>query len=143
MIGPLAENGIKFIDIGPNGGCNAPQLPPVFVWKDPDGNSIVTMYHLDYGGLVQVPGSDLAVDIEVKSDNLGPHSIYEIMNIFWDMRQRFPNATVQAASLTGNRQRDRTVPDKLPVVTQEIGDTWICISYMFYLKISTFGNFRL
>jgi len=125
LVGPLAENGIKFIDIGANGGCNSPELPPLFVWKDTDRNSIVTMFHPEYGGLVQVPGSDLAVDIEVKSDNLGPHTIYEIMSTFWDMRQRFPNATVTAANLTEIANAIEPYRDKLPVVTQEIGDTWI------------------
>jgi hypothetical protein len=125
LVGPLAENGIKLVDIGANGGCNSPEVPPLFVWKDPDGNSIVTMFHPEYGGLVQVPGSDLAVDIEVKGDNLGPHSIYEIMNTFWDMRQRFPDATVKAANLTEIANAIEPYRDKLPVVTQEIGDTWI------------------
>jgi hypothetical protein len=125
LVGPLAENGIKLLDIGANGGCNSPEVPALFVWKDPDGNSIVTMFHPEYGGLVQVPGSDLVVDIEVKSDNLGPHSIYEIMNIYWDLRQRFPKATVTAANLTEIANAIEPYRDKLPVVTQEIGDTWI------------------
>jgi hypothetical protein len=124
-VGPLAENGIKLLDVGANGGCNSPDVPPLFVWKDPDGNSIVTMFHPEYGRLVYVPDSDLAVDIEVKGDNLGPHTIYEIMNTFWDMRQRFPNATVKAANLTEIANAIEPYRDKLPVVTQEIGDTWI------------------
>jgi hypothetical protein len=125
LVGPLAENGIKMLDVGANGGCNSPELPPLFLWKDTDGNSLVTMFHPDYGGLVQVPGSDLAVDIEVKSDNLGPHSIYEIMGTFWDMRQRFPNATVTAANLTDIANAIEPFRDKLPVVTQEVADSWI------------------
>jgi hypothetical protein len=125
LVGPLAENGIKLLDVGANGGCNSPEVPPLFVWKDSDGNSIITMFHPEYGGVVQVPGSDLAVDIEVKSDNLGPHSIYEIMNIYWTIRRRFPNATVTAANLTEIANAIEPYRDKLPVVTQEIGDTWI------------------
>ena len=125
LVGPLAENGIKLIDIGANGGCISPEVPPLFVWKDTDGNSIITMYHPEYGGLVKVPGSDLAVDVEVRGDNLGPHSIYEIMSTFWDLRQRFPNATVTAANLTEIANAVAPYRDKLPVITQEIGDTWI------------------
>ena len=43
------------------------EVPPLFLWKDSSGSSLVVMYHLGYGGTVQVPGSDLAVVIEVRT----------------------------------------------------------------------------
>ena len=49
----------------------------------PAGNSLVMMYHLhSYGGVVKIPGSDLAVDVEVRDDNAGPHTIEEIRGIY-------------------------------------------------------------
>ena len=35
IIAPLAEHGVKLLDIGPNAACTAPDVPPVFLWKDP------------------------------------------------------------------------------------------------------------
>ena len=35
-------------------------------------------HHHDYGGTVPVPGSDLAISVNVRVDNSGPHTIDEI-----------------------------------------------------------------
>jgi hypothetical protein len=122
----LAQHGVKFLDIGVNGGSTPPDVPPVFLWKDSGGNSLIMMYHLQhYGGIVKVPGSDLAVDVEVRGDNAGPHTIEEIHKIYAGLRQRFPNAEVTASNLTGIANAVEPYRNRLPVVTQEIGDTWI------------------
>ncbi len=126
LIGPLAENGVTFLDIGVNSASTPPEVPSLFIWKDSDGNSLVMMYHhRAYGGLVRVPGSDLAVSIQVRNDNSGPHSIPEIKAIYADLRQQFPNAKIRAASLTEIANAVTPFSDHLPTVTQEIGDTWI------------------
>ena len=54
----------------------------------------------DYGGIVKIPGSDLAVDVECRGDNRGPHTIEEIHDIYAGLRKQFPNAQVTAANLT-------------------------------------------
>ena len=54
LIGPLAENGVKFLDIGVNSASTPPAVPSLFVWKDPAGDSLIVMYHqlrLVYRGL--------------------------------------------------------------------------------------------
>src|ERR1700719_1098191 len=79
IIAPLFRNGVTFLDIGVNSASTPPDVPEVFVWKDPEGASITMMYHrLAYGGVVRLPESDLAVAIEVRDDNAGPHSAEEI-----------------------------------------------------------------
>ncbi len=126
LVGPLAENGVKFLDIGVNSASTPPEVPSLFVWKDSDGNSLVMMYHHKaYGGVVRVPGSDLAVAIEVRNDNSGPHTIPEIQKIYGMLRQEFPNASVRAANLSEIANAVDPFRNNLPVVTQEIGDTWI------------------
>jgi hypothetical protein len=125
IIGPLAEHGVKFLDVGVNSGSTPPDVPPIFLWKDSAGNSLVVMYHRDYGGIVTIPGSDLAVDVEVRGDNSGPHAIEEIRRIYAGLRQRFPNARVTASNLTGIADAVEPYRERLPVLTQEIGDTWI------------------
>ncbi len=126
LVGPLAENGVTFLDIGVNSASTPPEVPSLFVWKDSDGSSIVVMYHhRGYGGVVRVPGSDLAVAIEVRNDNSGPHSVAEISAIYAGLRQQFPNASVRASNLTDIANAVAPFRNSLPIVTQEIGDTWI------------------
>ena len=124
LVSPLATHGVKFLDIGVNGGCTPAEVPPLFLWKDSNGSSLVVMYHLGYGGTVQVPGSDLAVVIEVANDNAGPHSPDEIVRIYSELGHRFPNADIQAASLTEIANAVEPYRNQLPVIKQEIGDTW-------------------
>ncbi len=126
IVGPLAENGVKLLDIGVNGASTPPDVPALFVWKDAAGASLIMMYHhKGYGGVVRVPGSDLAIDVEMRNDNGGPHSVEEIRKIYADLRKQFPNAKVTAAGLSEIANAVEPYRGNLPVVTQEIGDTWI------------------
>jgi hypothetical protein len=124
LIAPLAAQGVKFLDIGVNGGCTPAEVPPLFLWKDLSGSSLVVMYHLGYGGMVQVPGSNLVISIIVRNDNSGPHSPDEIVSMYSEMGKRFPNAEIHAAGLTEIANAVEPYRNQLPVVTQEIGDTW-------------------
>ncbi|MGB7265767.1 MAG: DUF5054 domain-containing protein, partial [Terracidiphilus sp.] len=125
IIPPLAKHGVTFLEIGVNGGSTPAELPPIFLWKDPSGASLAMMYHHEYGGVAVVPGSDLAVVTEVRGDNSGTHKPDEIDRIHADLAARFPNAEIAAANLSEMANAIAPYHDKLPVVTQEIGDTWI------------------
>lgn len=74
---------------------------------------------------MQPPESDLAVDVEMRNDNAGPHSVAEITNIYAGLRKQFPHAEVKAANLSEIAAAVEPYRSQLPVVTQEIGDTWI------------------
>jgi hypothetical protein len=138
IIGPLAANGVKLLDIGPNAACTKPQVPPVFRWREPDGRELLMLYHADYGGIVAVPGSDLAIDVECRGDNSGPHKIDEIHRIYSRLRTRFPNAQVTAANLTDIANAVEPYREHLPVVTQEIADTWISGAPSDPLKVARY-----
>jgi hypothetical protein len=125
IIPPLKKNGVTFLEIGVNGGSTAAQLPPIFLWKDPSGASLVMMYHHDYEGIAVVPQSDLALVTRVRGDNSGPHKPDEIDKIHGALAARFPNAEIVASSLSDMANAVAPYRDKLPVVTEEIGDTWI------------------
>jgi len=125
LIAPLAEHGVTFLDIGVNGGSTPAEVPPLFVWRNPDGDSMVVMYHHEYGSIARVPGSDLAIAIVVRGDNSGPHTPQEIREIYADLGQRFPSAKIVATDLTEIANAVQPYRDKLPVETREIGDTWI------------------
>lgn len=126
IVSPLASIGVKLLDIGVNAASTPPEVPPVFLWKEPGGASLVMMYHLhSYGSVLQIPGTDTAVALEVRSDNGGPHSLNEIAANYARLQAQFPNATVHASNMSEVADATDTVRDRLPVVTQEIGDTWI------------------
>jgi hypothetical protein len=83
------------------------------------------MYHHEYEGIAVVPGSDLALVTRVRGDNSGPHKPEEIDRIHADLAARFPNAEIVANNLSEMANALTPFHDKLPVVTEEIGDTWI------------------
>ena len=94
------------------------------VWKAPDGPSLAVLYHKQgYGSTIRVPGSDLAVSVNVRGDNSGSHMIEEINAIYAGLHQWFPNAQLMAGSLTDVATAMEPLRASLPVVTQEIGDT--------------------
>lgn len=150
LIAPLTEAGIEFLDIGDNPGCRAPDVPflpadgeggqsgsaagaepleaqcNLFNWRNPDGRQLMVLYHkLGYGGTVAVPGTDVAVSIRVRLDNSGPHSAAEVRAYYASLHRRFPEARIVATNLTTIATALRGTRDRLPLVTEEIGDTWI------------------
>ena len=126
IIAPLHAAGVRLLDIGVNAASTPPEVPDVFLWRDPAGRSLVMVYHRhDYGSVVRVPGSDLAIDVEVRNDNSGPHTAEEIAAIYAKLRAQFPGATITAANLSDVAAAVEPYRERLPVVTGEIGDTWI------------------
>jgi hypothetical protein len=126
LIAPLAAAGVTLLDIGVNPASTPPDVPEVFRWQNPDGASIAMLYHKsDYGGVIRVPSSDLAVAVEVRSDNSGPQSAEEIADLYKKLRAQFPGAAVRASNFNEIAIALAPLHAGLPVVTAEIGDTWI------------------
>ena len=125
LIAPLAAHGVKFLDIGVNDASTPAELPPLFLWKDPKGSSLAVMYHHGYGGVVTIPDSDVAIAMVVRDDNEGPHTTDEIKQTNATLKARFPNAEITPTSLSEIGTAVDLHRGSLPVVTGDIGDTWI------------------
>ncbi len=122
----LSAAGIRFLHIGVNAACTVPAVPPAFVWRDAGGAEVLVMYDGSYGSAgVVVPGLDEALAFAHTGDNRGPQSPERVRTIFQELRQRFPVAEVVASTLDRFAAALLRVQAHLPVVTQEIGDTWI------------------
>jgi uncharacterized protein DUF5054 len=121
----LAEAGVEFLHIGVNAGSTVPDVPPVFVWRDTSGAEIVVMYNDTYGSTMQVAGIPDSISFAHTMDNLGPHDIAEVRRIFATIKAEFPGAHVAASTLDDFACALRPIRSSLPVVTSEIGDTWI------------------
>ena len=122
----LAEAGIQFLHIGVNAASTAPDVPPVFVWRDPRGAEVIVMYQEGgYGDLVEVPGLRDALAFAHTGDNQGPQSAEQVRAEFERLRLRFPNARIVASTLDAFAAQLLAIKRRLPVVHGEIGDTWI------------------
>ena len=126
LVAPLSQAGVRLLDIGVNAASTPPDVPDLFLWQEPGGASVAVMYHRhDYGSLLEIPGTGVAVDVEVRNDNSGPHTPAEIAGMYARLRQLYPAAAIRAGTLNEVAAVVDTVRQDLPVVTAEIGDTWI------------------
>ena len=122
----LYDAGIKFLHIGSNSAAAIPEIPPVCRWKDPvSGKQIILMYQSGYGQDMVLPDGKTAVSINFTGDNHGPHSAGNVRGIFARLAERYPGAEIKAASLNEVEAALTAMSDRLPIITDEIGDTWI------------------
>lgn len=121
MVPFMQERGIEFLHIGVNPATPLPPVPELFVWKN--GQSKVTvMYQGAYGEAVEL--DDFVIYFAHTNDNCGPQSEREILEIYRQIQQKYPEYNLRAATLNDVAARIRNVKD-VPVVEKEIGDTWI------------------
>ncbi|MEI7634292.1 MAG: DUF5054 domain-containing protein [bacterium] len=127
MVPLLAEAGVQFLHIGVNPASTPPDVPPLFRWRDSaSGAEITVMYNKGaYGEVSRITGTGLALAVAHTGDNHGPQSPEEIIAVFERLRRQFPAAKVEAASLNEFAEAIASRTVGLPVVTAEVGDTWI------------------
>jgi len=122
----LQRNGIHLLHIGANPGAAVPKVPEVFRWRDLiSGSEINVIYQSGYGRTLRIPGSGIVVDINFTSDNHGPHSEDQIKKIYTDLHIRYPNAEIKGTSLNEVAEDVAKYEKTLPIITSEMGDTWI------------------
>lgn len=122
----LAEAGVRFLHIGVNPACKVPDVPPCFRWRDRASNTdIITMYHGNYGQAMRVPGSRDAIHFAHTGDNHGPQWMDEAVAALERLQQEYPRATVEASTLDAYARRLMADRPRVPVLSAEIGDSWI------------------
>lgn len=125
IIAPMFEAGIRFLHIGVNPASPIPAVPAYCCWKDTEGNELILAYQQDYGTENLLPGGKIAVSINFTGDNHGPHNYEKVKEIYADLHKRYPNAKIVGASFNEIARELLAMKDLLPVITSEIGDTWI------------------
>ena len=135
----LKKNGISAVSIGANGGSTPPDLPPCFVWKDiVSEESIFGLFTWPGYGMFPLTGSsaqqnmcvvdglDHALVYNWNGDNDGPSAKASDYATRWsEISKVFPNAEVVASTFDNFTQHLETAKDRLPIVTAEVGDTWV------------------
>lgn len=125
MIPYLRRAGIEFLHIGVNPASTVPEVPPLFRWQADDGQQLTVMYQKDYGEFTQIGNSDTAVYFAHTGDNIGTQSKEKIEEIFAELKAKLPGAQIVAGDLNDLAYAVRQVENTLPIITEEIGDTWI------------------
>lgn len=121
MVPELARAGVELLHIGVNPATPVPPVPEIFRWQYGD-DSILMMYNGGgYGKTFEV--GETAVVFGVTNDNLGPQGGSALKTLYDELRAQYPGAEVTAATL--NDVADAVRGMEFPVVTQEIGDSWI------------------
>ncbi len=121
----LAEAGVEFLHIGVNSASTPPDVPPLFRWKAPGGDEVVVAYHTDYGSSLLPEGMEEGLAFAHTMDNLGPQNVGHVVDSIRQFSEEFPEHEIRASTLDAFAQALRPIRDTLPVVTDEIGDTWI------------------
>lgn len=125
IITPMYEAGIRFLHIGVNPASPIPAVPSFCRWRDTNGKELILVYQQDYGTDDILPDGKTAVSVNFTGDNHGPHNYESVKRIYANLRQRYPNAELVGASFNEVAAELLKEKDQLPVVTSEIGDTWI------------------
>ena len=135
LIPVMVSRGVEAVTVGVNRVSMPPAVPTAFVWRDEKSSTeVLAMWHPHgYGGtrgvgldsMVIVPGMPYALAYAIRSDNSGPPDMDEVLENFATLHKLFPNATIIASGYDEFVEHLKEYKSLLPVVTQEIGDTWI------------------
>ena len=125
IVEPLCKNGIKYLHIGVNEASQKPNVNDTFIWRDSKGNEIIVGYCQGYGKITLVPGFDEALVFVHSGDNSGPPTKEDIYKQIEKIQEQFKGAEVKASTLDDYAGALINFKKELPVVTEEIGDTWI------------------
>ena len=125
----LDEAGITYLHLGVNGASAVPEVPEFFIWRAPDGSEVVVNYAQSYGasglGVALAPGGTDAMHLAHTGDNHGPPSAEEVEELFAQLATEYPGARIIASTLDAFAESVLAARESLPVLEQEIGDSWI------------------
>lgn len=134
----MKQYGIEFLHIGVNPASTVPTVPPIFRWKADNGDIINVMYQGEYGEFTEIGDTGIAVYFAHTGDNQGVQTADTIISLFEELRQKMPEAEIVAADLNDLAFVVKEIENELPIVTQEIGDSWIHGVGTDPMKISQF-----
>lgn len=124
MIKPLVRAGVKFLHIGVNPASCMPDVPPVFRWRNEDGEELIVMYNGDYGEHTRI-SEECAVTFCFAGDNCAPMKAEGIIKCVEKFKESYPDTEIIPATLNNVAEEVEKIRATLPIVEGEIGDSWI------------------
>ena len=130
IVSLLNRSGVSGISIGANDGSTPPDLEKVFIWEDEKTQtSLYVLFNWPgYGSLGQqvvLPNLTHALVYNWNGDNAGPRNSSDYRQNWKAIQSMFPNAQIVASTLDNFTSQLDSVRDQLPVITADIGDTWV------------------
>eukprot|EP00760_Papus_ankaliazontas_P037865 PhM_4_TR8768/c0_g1_i1/m.37002 len=153
QLGYLNSNNVSSLYIGQNpfyGWAGAVvALPNLFLWKTLDGSApILTMTHqLGYGGITPSdaiinPDTKEALVVQCVLENSPPYTPVDVINYKNRVRRYFPNAQVVASTFDNFAKSVLRNSSAIPVVSEDIGDSWVRASASDPVKTAAFLEHR-
>lgn len=124
MIQSMVKHGKKYLHVGVNPSSMNPEVPSSFLWKSGQ-NEILVQYSPVYGSACYVEEMEQVLEFFFTGDNLGIPSKQQVLEFLDDLERKYPNAEIIASTLDEYAAQVWKYKNKLPVVWEEIGDTWI------------------
>ena len=121
----MAEAGIEFLHLGVNAASPVPDLPPLFRWRAPNGAEVAVLYQNSYGARFVAEGMENGIAFAHTMDNIGPQNVGHVVETYDHMREEYPGVDIRASTLDAYWSDLSAIRESLPVVTSEIGDSWI------------------
>jgi len=121
----LHEYGIRLLHIGVNPASRGAEIPPVFLWKEDQDNEVVVIYENTYGQNIILPGFKHVLQFAFTNDNQGPQSPDQVRELYKKLALKYPGAVIKASTLNDYARELWKYRNKLPVISEEIGSTWI------------------
>ncbi|SDQ73678.1 DUF5054 domain-containing protein [Pseudovibrio sp. Tun.PSC04-5.I4] len=138
----MAKAGLKFLHLGVNTASPRPDLPEIFRWRAPTGEEILVLYQNSYGATQFIPGIPDGLSFAHTEDNIGPQNIGQTVNVYRAMEREYPEHKIRAATLDEFAEILWPHRGKFPIITQEIGDSWIHGSATDPIKSSRFRSLQ-
>jgi len=125
IIPHMARSGIAYLHLGVNPASAVPSVPNIFRWRGSDSTEIIVNYAADYGDTLGIEGLNEIMVFAHTGDNCGPPAIESIRQQFAELAARYPGAIIEASTMDRFTQKLLAYREQLPVIEEEIGDTWI------------------
>lgn len=122
----MAKAGLKYLHIGVNASSALPAVPEMFLWRAKDGSELIVHYAQDYGDFFKKEGWSDSLYFAHTHDNAGPpRSAEEVTQLFQTLQQEYPDAEIIPSTLDNFAKVAWEKRAELPIIEEEIGDSWI------------------
>lgn len=125
MVPFLEQAGIQYLHLGMNPASKRPSVPKVFRWQSADGSEVIVNYAENYGEHLYIDGMQDVLVFAHTGDNCGPPSMEDIQHQFAELSKQYPGAHIKASTMDAFASKLLAVRGQLPIVREELGDTWI------------------
>ncbi|TVX96478.1 DUF5054 domain-containing protein [Cohnella terricola] len=138
----MAKAGLRYLHLGVNPASKRPDVPRLFRWQAEDGSELIVNYAGTYGEDLSLEGLRDVLVFAHTGDNCGPPSVEEIREQFAQISKRYPGAEVIASTMDAFARKLLEARNELPVVREELGDTWIHGAGTDPLKLARFRELQ-